>query len=57
VAMSNSLTAAGKTVGGDLTISTGTFTGPIYIALLSTLVGTTCIPRVRITLRVTRGLQ
>jgi hypothetical protein len=57
VAMSNSLTAAGKTVGGDLTISTATFTGPIYIALLSTLVGTTTVPRVRVTLRVTRGLQ
>lgn len=56
VAMTN-IAAAGRTVGGDLTINTAAFTGPIYIALLSTVIGTTCLPRVRVTLRVTRGLQ
>jgi len=56
VAMTN-IAAAGQTVGGDLAINTAAFTGPIYIALLSTLAGTTCFPRARITLRITRGLQ
>lgn len=55
VAMTN-IAGAGQTVGGDLTINTASFTAPIYIAALSTLIGTTCLPRVRITLRMTRSL-
>lgn len=56
VAMTN-IAGAGQTVGGDLSIATAAFSGPIYIAVLSTQIGTTCLPRVRITLRITRGLQ
>jgi hypothetical protein len=56
VAMAN-IAAAGQTVGGDLTVNTAAFSGPIYLAVLSTVIGTTCLPRVRITLRITRGLQ
>lgn len=56
VAMTN-IAAAGQTVSGSLTLAGTSFTAPIHIAALSTLIGTTCLPLVRITIRVTRSLQ
>jgi hypothetical protein len=51
------LAAAGQTASGDFTLAATTFTAPIHIAALSTLIGGTSIPRIRIMLRISRALQ